>query len=292
MTKEIVFLKLGGSLITDKDKPYTPRLDKLAELAQEIKTALDSHPSTRLRQSGQRPSLQLILGHGSGSFGHTAAKKYGTRDGVTPLHLPPFSKKMEGEKEEGYWFGFAEVRFQAAELNRYVMESLFNAGVPAIVFPPSASMVSNHRKVTHHNILAIRKALEVNLLPVVHGDVAFDESLGGTILSTEDVFTFLCEQFSPSRILLAGIEAGVWEDFPARTKLVKEIQLADYEKMRAGIGGSASTDVTGGMKAKVEEMLALIQKNKGLTVQIFSAEENGYLTRALQGENVGTLLKE
>ena len=153
-------------------------------------------------------------------------------------------------------------------------------------------MVSNNRKVTHHNILTIRKALEVHLLPVVHGDVAFDETLGGTILSTEDVFAFLAEQFPTTRILLAGIEAGVWADFPARTKLVKQIQLSDYEKMRAGIGGSASTDVTGGMKAKVEEMLELVKKNKGLSVQIFSAEEKGFLTRALNGENVGTLLIE
>ncbi len=264
MKTEIVLLKLGGSLITDKDVPYTPRLDKLKELALEIKTVLDS-----------TPNLLLILGHGSGSFGHVAAKKHGTRDGVqTPEQ----------------WQGFAEVRFQAAELNRYVMEALINAGVPAISFPPSSSLVSSNRKVTHHNILAIRKSLDVHLLPVVYGDVAFDEALGGTILSTEDVFTFLVEQFSPARILLAGIEAGVWEDFPARTKLVKQIQLSDYEKMRAGIGGSASTDVTGGMKAKVEEMLQLIQKNEGLTAQIFSAEENGFLTRALKGENVGTLL--
>ena len=71
MTKEIVLLKLGGSLITDKDTPYTPRLDKLKELALEIKTVLDS-----------TPELLLILGHGSGSFGHVAAKKHGTRDGV------------------------------------------------------------------------------------------------------------------------------------------------------------------------------------------------------------------
>lgn len=275
MTKEIVLLKLGGSLITDKDTPYTPRLDKLKELAHEIKTVLDS-----------RPDLLLILGHGSGSFGHVAAKKFGTRDGVKPLPPAPLPKEGEGD----YWKGFAEVRFQAAELNRYVMESLFNAGVPAISFPPSSSMISNERKVIHHNILAMRKALDVHLLPVVYGDVTFDEKLGGTILSTEDVFTFLVEQFSPSRILLAGIEAGVWEDFPARTRLVKQIQLSDYEKMRAGIGGSASTDVTGGMKAKVEEMLALIQRTKGLTAQIFSAEEGGFLERALRGENVGTLL--
>jgi isopentenyl phosphate kinase len=281
MADEIIFLKLGGSLITDKDKPYTPRIEKLNELALEIKTVLDS-----------RPELLLILGHGSGSFGHTAARKYGTRDGLPAQGGVPAAE--DGGRSKRYWHGFAEVKFQAAELTRYVIESLLKAGLPAISIHPSSSMVSNNREVIHHNIVAIHKALEAHLLPVVHGDVAFDESLGGTILSTEDVFAFLAdaERLSPTRILLAGIEAGVWEDFPARTKLVKQIQVSDYEKMRAGIGGSASTDVTGGMKAKVEEMLELIKKNKGLTVQIFSAEEKGFLTRALNGENVGTLLIE
>ena len=90
MTKEIVFLKLGGSLITDKDKPYTPRLDKLANLSLEIKTVLDSIPE-----------LVLILGHGSGSFGHIAAKKHGTRDGVTPLFLSPHFRRKWGERKRG-----------------------------------------------------------------------------------------------------------------------------------------------------------------------------------------------
>lgn len=264
MTHELILLKLGGSLITDKDKEYTPRLDKLRELSLEIKAALDS-----------APGLSLILGHGSGSFGHVAAKKHGTRNGVQT-------------KEQ--WLGFTEVRYQAAELNRFVLQSLLEAGIPALPFPPSASMVSKDRKVIHHNIETIRRALSAGLLPVVQGDVAFDDSLGGTILSTEDVFTFLVEQFPTSRILLAGIEAGVWEDFPARTRLVKQIQLTDYESKRSGIQGSASTDVTGGMKAKVEEMLSLIRTHDGLTAQIFTAEEPGMLTRALRGENVGTLL--
>lgn len=264
MANEIILLKLGGSLITDKDTPYTPRLDKLADLAREIKTVLDSNPN-----------LHLILGHGSGSFGHVAAKKHGTRDGV--------------HTREG-WLGFTEVRFQAAELNRFVVQSLLEAGLPAMPFPPSASMIGDNRIVTRHNVETIRRALDVGLLPVVQGDVAFDDSLGGTILSTEDVFKFLMGEFHPKRILLAGIEAGVWEDFPARTRLVKQIQLSRYEERRGDIGGSASTDVTGGMKAKVEEMFALIQKHENLTVQIFSAEEHGFLTRALQGENVGTLL--
>jgi isopentenyl phosphate kinase len=278
MTNELILLKLGGSLITDKDKEYTPRLDKLRELSLEIKAALDS-----------APGLSLILGHGSGSFGHVAAKKHGTRDGVKPSPPAPLPKG-EGSNWSNYWNGFAEVRYQAAELNRFVVQSLLEAGIPALPFPPSASMISKDRKVIHHNIETIRRALSVGLLPVVQGDVAFDDSLGGTILSTEDVFTFLVDQFPVSRILLAGIEAGVWEDFPARTRLLKQIQLPAYEAKRSGIQGSVSTDVTGGMKAKVEEMLSLIHMHEGMTAQIFAAEEPGMLTRALQGENVGTLL--
>jgi len=268
---EMVLLKLGGSLITDKDKPYTPRLDKLKSLAAEIKSVLDLNPN-----------LLLILGHGSGSFGHVAAKKYGTREGVKP--------SLSKDKGEEYWKGFTQVRYQAAELNRYVLQALISAGISAIPFPPSTSIVSNHRIVVAHNSLAIRKALEAHILPVVHGDVVFDETLGGTILSTEDVFIHFAEEFSATRILLAGIEAGVWEDFPARTKLVQQIQPSDYEKLQSRIGGSISSDVTGGMKSKVEAMLALILERKGLTVQIFSAEQEGFLTRALIGENLGTLL--
>lgn len=265
MTSELILLKFGGSLITDKDKPYTARIEKLASLAREVKAVLDS-----------QPELRLVLGHGSGSFGHVAAKKYGTRDGV---HT----------REQ--WHGFAEVRFQAAELNRLVMQSLIEAGLPAVPFPPSSTMIARDGRVAYSNLAPMRTALQSNLLPVVHGDVAFDEVRGGTILSTEDVFASLARELSASRILLAGIEAGVWEDFPARTKLVREIRSRVPKEMQAGIGASASTDVTGGMKAKVDEMLALVQTIEGLSAQIFAAEEEGQLTRALQGENIGTLIR-
>ena len=62
------FLKLGGSLITDKRQPETPRMDVIERLAQEIAAARAANPS-----------LQLVLGHGSGSFGHIYARQYGTR---------------------------------------------------------------------------------------------------------------------------------------------------------------------------------------------------------------------
>ena len=67
----LVFVKLGGSLITDKRVAEAPRLEVIDRMAQEIAAA---------RQAD--PALQIVIGHGSGSFGHLHGRKYGTRAGV------------------------------------------------------------------------------------------------------------------------------------------------------------------------------------------------------------------
>ena len=269
---ELVFLKLGGSLITDKDKPFTARHDKLAELANEIASSWTS-------------DRRLVLGHGSGSFGHAAAKQAGTRDGKKDS-----PQRGEGREEKDYWKGFAEVWYRASQLNRFVMESLRAAGLPALALAPVAAVTAHEMKVAAWDLSPIRAALEAGLLPVVYGDVIFDEARGGTILSTEDLFAHLARELRPRRILLAGLEAGVWENFPARARLVGRINLKSYETMRARIGASSSVDVTGGMAAKVGGMFDLIREVPGLTAQIFSAEEAGNLARALAGKRIGTLL--
>jgi isopentenyl phosphate kinase len=128
------------------------------------------------------------------------------------------------------------------------------------------------------------------LLPVIHGDVIFDEILGGTILSTEDLFEHLAHKLHPQRILLAGMEAGVWADFPARTQLLDEITPARFLQQAPGLAGTAGTDVTGGMHTKVTGMLALLEQIPDLEILIFSGEQSGNLRRALGGENLGTRL--
>ncbi len=268
---ELVFLKLGGSLITDKTQPYTPRLDLLSSLAAQIAAV----------QSERR--LQLVLGHGSGSFGHTAAKEYRTRDGFAP------NLAMQAGQAR-YWHGFAEVWYQASALNRFVMDALHAAGVYALTFSPAASVVADDGQVAAWVLDPIRAALESGILPVVHGDVVFDRARGGTILSTEDLFEYLAAALHPQRILLAGLEGGVWADYPARTQRVERITPANFEAVRAGVGGSHGADVTGGMESKVRQMLALVRRVPGLTVQIFGADEPGALRRALEGETPGTLI--
>lgn len=265
MDEPLVFLKLGGSLITEKDSPRTPRPDVILRLAQEIAAALKA-----------APRLHILLGHGSGSFGHTPARQYQTRSGV--------------QGAEG-WQGFAAVWREARALNQIVLEALAEAGVPAIAFPPSATMLARDGKATWVEVRPLIAALMHGLVPVVQGDVAFDTRRGGTILSTEDVFIALAPRLGPGRILLAGIEEGVWADFPQCTRLIKNLTPSSLPRETPFLSGSRGIDVTGGMRDKVLSMLQLVSTYPALTVSIFSAVQPGVLQAALLGQSPGTTLQ-
>jgi len=258
--RELVFLKLGGSLITDKARPYTARADKLEQLAQEMRAALQ-----------RQPALRLVLGHGSGSFGHYAVKQH-----------------LQGRARSEHGRGAAEVWYRASQLNRLVMEALHGAGLPAIAFPPSASVSASNGAIASWNLRPLQSALQAGLLPVIYGDIVFDAQSETAILSTEDLLCYLARSLQPQRILLAGLEPGVWADFPARRRRVARVDRATYPSLAEKLHGAQATDVTGGMKSKVEKMLALASEVPGLSIWIFSGEERGNVHRALCGESLGT----
>jgi isopentenyl phosphate kinase len=263
---ELILLKLGGSLITDKKQARTLRRETLARLAGEIAAAVQ-----------QRPSLKLVIGHGAGSFAHVSAKRHGTRQGV------------RGKEE---WQGFAEVWWDAAVLNRLVVDAFREVGLPTIALPPSAAVIAKDGQVERWDLGPLQAALRAGLFPVIHGDVIFDSLRGGTILSTEDLFSHLALQLHPGRMLLAGIESGVWKDFPSRTNFIPKITPKNFQELMPVIGGSAGTDVTGGMLAKVEQCVALSQELPGIEILIFSADEAGILLEVLLGTSHGTLISD
>ena len=145
-------IKLGGSLITDKRVEQSFRADVMSRIAREIATALPS-----LTES-------LIIGHVSGSFGHFAAKRHDTINGVQTAEQ---------------WRGFAEVGLVAAELNMLVAGQLWRAGVPIFHFQSSAALTSKDGIPHHMPLDNLRKALENDLIPLVYGDVGFDTVRGG-----------------------------------------------------------------------------------------------------------------
>ncbi len=261
----LVFIKWGGSLITEKDKPFTVRPNVIGDLSEELAQLIRSNPNTK-----------FVLGHGSGSFGHSVAKHHHT---------------IEGVHSSAGWHGFTEVWHAARTLNNIIMNSLQKTGISCMAFQPSSSFLTKKRQIQENFNLPIERALESKILPVVYGDVVFDEILGGSILSTEDIFNYLAKILFPTKILLAGLEESIWLDFPEKNNGIRKITNADFDLIKNNIGQSASVDVTGGMIEKVQVMLDLITEIPNLKIAIFSGKIKGNITRAFNNQEIGTWIE-
>ncbi len=266
---EWVFCKLGGSVITDKLRPQTPRRDVIARMAAEVASALE-----------QQPSLRLLLGHGSGSFGHVVARRHHVREGIAP---------------DGNWRGYAETGAVAARLNRLVADAFLEAGVPVVSIQPSASARCWAGRLTWMALYPIRQALLRGLVPLIFGDVAFDEQQGCTIISTEAEFAYLAARLRPARIVLVGEVDGVYDADPLSEPDAAHIPCitpATYPVVEIKLSGSHGVDVTGGMLSKVRLMVQLVERGHVGRVHLISGPRPGALTRVLLDPNAsfGTLI--
>jgi isopentenyl phosphate kinase len=256
---DLIFVKLGGSLITDKSKPYTVRKKVLALLCKEI------HEARKIR------NFRLIVGHGGGSFPHTSAHKYDVQKGYINVD----SKK-----------GFSEVQNDAARLNRIVVQALIDAGENAVSVQPSASCIAEHDRIKDWYMEPIDRLLADNYVPVPFGDVVLDRKKGCSIASTEEIFRYLTSKLNPRRIVLVGKVNGVLRDVVNPDSMVEEINPRNFYQIRDLIKGSDATDVTGGMTQKVNEMLDLAKR--GTESVIINGTVRGNLHRAILGERIGT----
>jgi isopentenyl phosphate kinase len=254
-------IKLGGSLITDKRVENSFNTDIMHRLAHEIAQAQRTAPTS------------LIIGHGSGSFGHFAAHKYGTMRGVsTP---------------EG-WRGFAEVAQIAGELNKLVMDELVAVGLPILKLQPSASALCHDGELVQMALHPLEVALTNGLVPLVYGDVSLDDVRGGTIISTEMIMTYLSKNLPVKRVFLLGEVEGVLDGDGNVIPRITPNTLAGYQ---SALGGSYGTDVTGGMFAKVRDMVNLVKERPHLSIHILNGQVKNRLLYALTEDlQTGTLI--
>lgn len=257
----LTFVKLGGSVLTDKTRAEAADLPVIRRLAAEVHEALTACPE-----------LRLILGHGSGSFGHTYALRYGVHRGIPP---------------GGDWMGFALTAAAALRLNRVVIDELLAAGVPALALQPSTTLRAVNGELATWNTATVLQALDHGLTPVIHGDVAFDIGQGTAIISTEQLLVYLAQNvpdLRPARIILVG-EAGVFTADPRTNRRARRIPRINRDNIAAVLcntGASHGVDVTGGMRSKVELMWRLVETLPGLEVRLIGSSA-GALASALQG---------
>jgi isopentenyl phosphate kinase len=217
----------------------------------------------------------LLIGHGSGSYGHSVASHYGTSAGV---------------RDAAGWFGYARVAAVTRELNQIVVQALLRYGLPAVALPPSASARARAGQLLALDYGVAGDLLAARALPVVFGDVALDEEWGGTIVSTEQVFAYLAEKLSPARIVLAGEVDGVYDGDPLTgeaTQLYSAIDSGNIAAVAGHLGRARGADVTGGMADKVLRMHDLARRLPGLRVQIINGTTPGLMERALLGQAEG-----
>lgn len=216
-----VIIKLGGSVITDKEKPGVVRREVIAELAEAI-------------ASSATPS---VIVHGAGSLGHPEAKAYGIAEGVTRDNACGVSITHEA----------------VSRLNTEVVAALRHAGIEAVSFHPFSCALAENRRLVFCGEEQIKALLASGIVPVLHGDVVCDRVLGGCIVSGDQIVPYLAKKLGAEKVGIVTATGGVLSGGEIIPEITREnVSAVKFET-------SDNADVTGGMQGKVEELLALAE---------------------------------
>ena len=264
INKKPTILKIGGSVITDKNGELAAKTKTINRLVEEIKKA---------------KLANLIIVHGGGSFGHPTAKKYAIKDGL---------------KQDSQKVGFAETHHVMTVLNGLVMDALIWHNIPALSITPSSCMITKNGRISYFEEKIITTLLDMSIVPVLYGDAILDDQLGFTVISGDQIVTHLARKFGADRIIMGVDVDGLFDSDPKEiknSKLYLKLNLEELKKIKNSIGTSTTSDVTGGMLGKINELSLAIEQN--IPISIINANKPNRLYKALIGAKVeGTLFEK
>ena len=231
-----VILKLGGSVITNKGADCRVNKTALSGIAAAIAGA---------------PAAQIIVVHGAGSCGHPEAHRF---------HL---DKGAATGQTEGIYVTHRAV----SALNDAVTGAMRETGMPALGVHPLHVGVADKGRLVAFESRHLGQMLALGMVPVIHGDVVMDLSRGACIVSGDQIVRYLAVALKCTRVGLATDVPGVLDG----GRVVPEITPETVHTLQ--IGNSSHTDVTGGMKGKIDELLGLAKS--GIVADIFHVSRLG-----------------
>lgn len=251
----MIILKLGGSVISNKNKPFSFNKRVVSNIADEIAEFY--------------PEKDFIVVHGGGSFGHPLAKKYEIRKGLN----------SENKKT-----GFSKTHLAMLDLNKKIVEIFIEKNLPAFPVAPSSVFFVENGEICEGFFKIIEKYLERKFIPVLFGDVALAVDKGIDILSGDQIISYLSKIFAPEKVIFLMDVDGIYNKNPREedAKLIEEIREDVEFNQKIGI-----YDVTGGIKNKVEQALKM-----DCTCYFINGRKKGYLRKAIIGEKIGTIIKK
>lgn len=257
--RNLVVVKLGGSVITDKGKPFTLNHDVVKRLGREVAEAADKNP--------------VIVVHGGGSYAHPVAKKYSVADGY---------------RSERHLAGFIETSVIVRRLSLEVVSCLVDGGLRAISIPAAAIFTTRSGKIMSCNLEPIFSAIRIGVTPVTSGDAVFDRDLGFTVLSGDTIAAYLASRLRARRMIYAVDVDGVY----VRDLVTGEVRVVgEFSRgMKIEPLGGRGEDVTGGIVNKLEE--GFMAAESGVEVLLVNGLVENRVRDAILGRDVvGTRLK-
>jgi isopentenyl phosphate kinase len=260
--KELTVIKLGGSLLTDKTKPYTYRANVLQSVAREIRECLDEG----LIQS-------LVLLHGVGSYGHPPVLEHNLHKGfLGPDQLLPLSKTQES----------------VATLRHIIVKELQNAGIPVCLMYPSSMIIAEKMLMTDYFLEPLKGFASVGMVPLLGGDILVDSVMGWSVGSGDQLAVVICKELGAKRLIFASDVSGIFDADPKLKEdalLIDTINLNDLDTALKRMGVSGIEDASGAMKGKLQSLVPakpLIEQ--GLEVGLLSMMDHGHLRAWLRNE--------
>ncbi len=197
-----VVAKLGGSVITDKSKPFSYRPDVVSALSEEISSS----------------DQKVVVVHGGGSFGHVVAKQHG----------------ISSDAGEAPAVGVAQTRGAMYELDRMVCKTMMEFKLNPYPFSPFDA-ISRAGKAPVSSWL--KGLLKEGLTPVTFGDVTLTAA-GFKVISGDTIMQELAKILAPDRCVFALDVDGVYE--PNSRVIIPELSPSKIRRMSVPDGEDAT----------------------------------------------------
>ena len=206
----MILIKLGGSIITNKQKPLTPNLPAINKIASQLKKI-------------EEP---IVVVHGGGSFGHYWSVKYN-------MHTKPgkYNKK-----------GVSVIKNSMVELNKIILDSFLRHNLNPYCLPPTDFMSGN--KPDLKKIRNIAEIAKEGLVPISYGDALWHGKNKFYILSGDRIMGILSRILKPRLVVFVLNVDGVYSDMKTR-KLLYEIkgEKASISEVKMDVTGGMSRKI-------------------------------------------------
>ena len=185
----MILIKLGGSIITNKEKPLSARRKTIDNITKSLK----------------KINEPIIIVHGGGSYGHYWSVKY-------DMHT----------KERKYDLrGVSIIKNSMIELNKIVLDSLLKNRLNPYCLPPTDFMSGN--KPIAKKVKDIEKIAKSGLIPVTFGDALWYGQNKTYILSGDKIMTHFAKILKPRLSIFVLNEDGLYSDLKSK-KLIYELK--------------------------------------------------------------------